>query len=76
MTELSNLLEIDARTFLDNAEELGLVDELAIDAFATEHDLDEDEIGALRAELEARGVELVDTAATDDSTDEDDNGCP
>ena len=48
MTELSNLLEIDARTFLDNAEELGLVDELAIDAFATEHDLDEDEIGALR----------------------------
>ena len=71
MTELSNLLEIDARTFLDNAEELGLVDELAIDAFATEHDLDEDEIGALRAELEARGVELVDTASTDGNTDED-----
>src|SRR5262249_1424912 len=47
-------------------EELGLVDEQALEAFAGEHDLDEDEIGALRAELEARGVELVETQAEED----------
>src|SRR3989440_2440328 len=56
---------MDARTFLDNAEDLGLLDEHAIEAFATEHDLDEDEVATLRAELEARGVELVETAAED-----------
>src|SRR5579859_1534868 len=57
---------MDARTFLDNAEDLGLLDEHAIEAFATEHDLDEDEVAALRAELEARGVELVEAAADED----------
>ena len=72
MTELSNLLEIDARTFLDNAEEIGLLDELALDAFATEHDLDEDEVIALRGELEARGVELVDASPSDADGTEDD----
>jgi RNA polymerase primary sigma factor len=66
VTELSNLLEIDARTFLENAEELGLVDEQALEAFVAEHDLDEDELVTLRAELEARGVELVDTHADQD----------
>ncbi len=73
MTELSNLLEIDARTFLENAEEAGLLDELTIDAFAIEHDLDEDEIGALRAELAERGVEIVESASADaDGATEDD----
>jgi RNA polymerase primary sigma factor len=59
VTELNNLLEMDARTFLENAEDIGALDERALEVFATEHDLDEDELGALRAELEARGVELV-----------------
>jgi RNA polymerase primary sigma factor len=63
VTELSNLLEMDARTFLDSAEEIGLLDEQALEAFATEHDIDEDELVALRAELEARGVEFVDAHA-------------
>jgi RNA polymerase primary sigma factor len=63
VTELSNLLEMDARTFLDNAEEIGALDEQALEAFAGEHDLDEDELAAMRAELEARGVELVDAHA-------------
>ena len=55
---------MDARTFLDNAEEIGLLDEQALEAFAGEHDLDEDELAALRAELEARGVEFVDATPT------------
>ena len=66
------MLEIDARTFLDNAEEIGLLDELAIDAFVTEHELDEDEVSALRAELEARGIEIVEAETTDtDASDAD-----
>jgi RNA polymerase primary sigma factor len=71
VTELSNLLEIDARTLLDNAEELGMLDELALEAFALEHDLDEDEIGALRAELESRGIELVPVDPDEAETDAD-----
>ena len=62
---------MEARTFLDNAEEIGLLDEPALEAFATEHDLDEDEVGALRAELEARGVELVDAGPAGSEGDED-----
>ncbi len=54
---------MDARTFIDSAEELGVLDEPALEAFATEHDLDEDELATLRAELEARGVEFVDADA-------------
>src|SRR5204863_8185619 len=54
---------MDARTCLDNAEEIGVLDEQALEAFAGEHDLDEDELAAFRAELEARGVEFVDTHA-------------
>jgi RNA polymerase primary sigma factor len=53
------LLEIDSRTFLDNAEELGVLDQRILEAYAGEHDLDEEELGGLRAELEARGVELT-----------------
>ena len=44
---------MDARTFIDNAEELGLLEEQALEVFAVEHDLDEDELAAMRAELEA-----------------------
>ena len=62
---------MEARTFLDNAEELGLLDEQAIEAFAGEHDLDEDEVAALRAELDARGVELVDSTADEATAVED-----
>ena len=51
---------MDARTFLDSAEEIGVLEEQALEAFAGEHDLDEDELAAFRAELEARGVEFVD----------------
>jgi RNA polymerase primary sigma factor len=70
VTELNNLLEMDARTFLDNAEDIGALDERALEVFATEHDLDEDELGALRTELEARGVELVPAEADEDVEDD------
>jgi len=45
--------------FLDQAEEHGSVREGDLESLATEHDLDEDELAALRAELETRGVEVA-----------------
>jgi RNA polymerase primary sigma factor len=62
--ELTNVL-IDLAPFLDGAEEDGIVTETALEALVLEHDLDEDETAALRAELETRGVQ-VDGAAADD----------
>jgi RNA polymerase primary sigma factor len=46
--------------FLDGAEQDGFVTEAALEALALEHDLDEDEAASLRAELEARGVQIDD----------------
>ena len=48
-----------------------MLDEQALEAFASEHDLDEDELAAFRAELEARGVELVDAHAENGGAAED-----
>ncbi len=59
MTELSNLLDGNIRAFLDSLEERGVVEESAIEAFALEHELEDDEVRALRAELEERGVDVV-----------------
>jgi RNA polymerase primary sigma factor len=44
--------------FIEHAEEQGAVEEAALEAVAFEHELEEDELTALRAELEARGVEI------------------
>jgi RNA polymerase primary sigma factor len=44
--------------FLDSAEERGLIAEDALEALAYEHELDEDEVAAVRSELEERGVEI------------------
>ena len=44
--------------FVETAEEHGVVEEPALEAFALEHELDDEELAALRAELEARGVEI------------------
>jgi RNA polymerase primary sigma factor len=49
----------DAPAFLDEAEDRGTVDEAALETLAVEHDLDEDELAAIRAELESREVEIV-----------------
>jgi len=47
------------QAFLDDAEERGVIDEAALEAFAVEHELEDDDLTALRAELDARGVDLV-----------------
>ena len=45
--------------FLEDAEEQGAVDAVALDVMAAELDLDDDDFEALRAELETRGVEIT-----------------
>jgi len=61
--EVKNLstttFEAPLHAFLDEVEERATVDEAELEALALEHDLDEDELTALRAELEAREVEIV-----------------
>ena len=47
------------QTFLGDAEERGTIEESALEEFAAEHDLDEEELAALRAELEAREVDVA-----------------
>ena len=63
----------EVRTFIESAEDEGVVDEHALVSVATELELDEDELATVRAELEARGVELVaseDGVASADDTPE------
>jgi len=59
------MVEAPFHPFLEEAEERGQIDQSALEAFAVEHDLEDDDLGALRAELEARDVEIV----TDDGAD-------
>jgi RNA polymerase primary sigma factor len=56
---LSTTLEVVVPEFLETAEEHGSIEENALEAFAHEHDLDEEELVELRAELEARQIEIV-----------------
>jgi RNA polymerase primary sigma factor len=58
----------DLRILVEQAEEDGAVEEAALEAVAFEHDLDDDELAALRAELESRGV-LIETDTTTDGDD-------
>jgi RNA polymerase primary sigma factor len=44
---------------VDEAEDAGVVDEAFIEAFALEHELEDEEVEALRAELDVRGVEIT-----------------
>ena len=53
------------QAFIDDAEDRGAIDESALEAFAVEHDLEDDELTALRAELDAREVDVV-TPALDE----------
>ena len=57
--ELSIILEAPFDAFLEEIEAHGQIDESALEAFAVEHDLEDDDLGALRAELEARDVEIL-----------------
>jgi RNA polymerase primary sigma factor len=56
---LSTILEEPIQAFLAEAEERGTIDESALEAFAVEHDLEDEELAALRAELEAREVDVA-----------------
>jgi RNA polymerase primary sigma factor len=62
------MLEHDLNTFLDSAEERGVVGEADLEALAFEHDLDEDELVAVRAELAAREVEIATPAEPAEET--------
>ena len=59
---MSTILEEPIQAFLGEAEERGTIEESALDAFAAEHDLDDVELSALRAELEAREVDVASPA--------------
>ena len=59
---MSTILEEPIQAFLGEAEERGTIDESALEAFAAEHDLDDVELSALRAELEAREVDVASPA--------------
>jgi len=48
------ILEEPIQAFLGTAEERGTIEESELEAFAAEYDLDEEELAALRVELEAR----------------------
>jgi RNA polymerase primary sigma factor len=51
--------ELPVQAVLEEAEERGTIDEGAVEALAVEHDLDEEAVVALRAELDARDVEVL-----------------
>jgi RNA polymerase primary sigma factor len=57
--ELTNIAEREFHVFVDEAEEAGVVDEAMLEAFALEHELEDEEVEGLRAELELRGVEIA-----------------
>jgi RNA polymerase primary sigma factor len=48
----------ELNAFVEQAEEAGFVTEPELVALATEHDLDDEELAAVRSELETRGIEI------------------
>ena len=56
---MTTIIEEPIQAFLAAAEERGTIEESALETFAAEHDLDEDELVALRAELEAREIDVL-----------------
>jgi RNA polymerase primary sigma factor len=69
-TKLNTTIEPTVTAFLDEAEERGTIEESALEALVLEHDLDEEELAALRAELEAREVEIVAPVEPEPETEE------
>jgi RNA polymerase primary sigma factor len=71
VNELSTTIhEEPIEAFLAESEEHGSVELPALEAFALEHELDEEELNGLRAELESRDVEIVDPDAKEQDADE------
>jgi RNA polymerase primary sigma factor len=65
LKEVPTVFATDQASFIDAAEEDGFVTTTALEALAVEHDLEEDEVTALRAELETRGVRIQDDAGNE-----------
>jgi RNA polymerase primary sigma factor len=61
---LSVVFDEPIQDFLADAEERGTIEDSALEAFAAEHDLEDDELAALRAELESREVDVAVPTAT------------
>ena len=59
MAILTVILEEPIQAFLADAEDRGTIDESALEAFAVEHDLEDEDLAHLRAELEAREVDVA-----------------
>ena len=57
------IFDTELTTFLEAAEDRGVVDECELEALAFEHDLDEDELASLRSELATREIEVVAVSA-------------
>ncbi len=55
--------DVPIQAVLDDAEEQGTIEETVLEALALEHELEEEELAALRAELEEREVEILAPAA-------------
>src|SRR5436309_634543 len=55
--------EVPIQAVLDEAEERGTIEETVLEALTLEHELEDEELAALRAELEERDVEIVAPAA-------------
>jgi RNA polymerase primary sigma factor len=56
---LTTIIDVPVQALLDEAEERGTIEESALEAFALEHELEDEELVEIRAELEARDVEIV-----------------
>ena len=56
---MNSLFETNIEIFLEKAEERGFVGEAELETLAFERDLDDEELGALRAEITARDIEIV-----------------
>ena len=65
---MTKLAELEPRAFIDEAEELGELEEETLEAYAHEHELEEEEVSALRAELEERGVEVISAPHSEPAT--------
>jgi RNA polymerase primary sigma factor len=64
---LTNITETPITAFLEDAEERGAITEDELEAFATEHDLDADELRDLRAQIEAGEIEIEEPEAKTDA---------
>jgi RNA polymerase primary sigma factor len=66
--ELKEMVFTELSAFVEEAEERGFVTNEAVEDFVLEHDLDEDELLELRADLERREVRVVESQGQDEQS--------